>query len=120
MPQILAGTVRAYAVTSPERNGAIPDVPTVVESGLPDLVFSVWHGLYVAKDTPPDVVAKLNAALAAAVDDKGVQAKFASVGTTEYPAAQRSIAAHTDLFGTDLVRIGKLVEAAGIKLGDAN
>ena len=45
--QINAGTVKAYAITSPERNDALPDVPTTTEAGLPDIQVSVWHGLYV-------------------------------------------------------------------------
>ena len=50
--QIKGGTVKAYGITSPERNDALPDVPTTAEAGLPDVKVSVWHGLYVPKDTP--------------------------------------------------------------------
>ena len=116
VPQVLGGTVKAFAVTTAERSAAIPDVPTVAEAGIPDVLFVVWHGLYAAKGTPDDVIAKLNTALSEAVDDPDVKAKFASVGTVPYPAAQRTVAAHTTQFFNDIDRIGKLVEAAGIKL----
>ena len=39
--------MKAYAITAPERNAALPDLPTTAEGGLPDLNVSVWHGLYV-------------------------------------------------------------------------
>ena len=119
VPQILAGTVKAYAVTSTGRNAAIPEVPTVAEVGIPNVNFSVWHGLYAPKGTPDAVIARLNAELAAAVDDKAVQDKFALVGTLVYPKPQRTVAAHSDLFAKDYDRITKLVDAAGIKIGEA-
>ncbi len=119
VPQINAGSIKAFAVTSGERNDAIPNVPTVAEVGIPEVNFSVWHGLYVPKGTPDDVIQKLNAALADAVADPAVQAKFAAVGTVVYPAAQRNVAAHAALFAKEYARLEKLIEAAGIKLGEA-
>jgi tripartite-type tricarboxylate transporter receptor subunit TctC len=68
--QITAGTVKPYAITSPERNEALPDVPTTTEAGLPDVQVSVWHGLYVPKDTPDEVVQALTAALQAALQEQ--------------------------------------------------
>ena len=79
--QIKAGTVKAYAITSPERNDALPDVPTTAEAGLPNLEVSVWHGLYVPKDTPDEIVQALTAALKVALKDPNVIAKFAELGT---------------------------------------
>lgn len=119
VPQINAGTIKAFAVTSSERNEALPNVPTVAEVGIPDVNFNVWHGLYAPKGTPDDIIAKLNAALAAAVADPGVQAKFAAVGTVVYPPQQRSPTAHRDLFATEYARLEKLVGAAGIKPAEA-
>lgn len=119
VPQINAGTIKAFAVTSSERNDALPTVPTVAEVGIPEVNFSVWHGLYAPKGTPDDVIQKLNAALAAAVTDPAVQAKFAAVGTVVYPAAQRSVAAHAELFAKEYARLEKLVDTAGIKPGEA-
>lgn len=119
VPQILAGTVKAFALTSTERNAAIPDVPTVAEVGIPNVAFSVWHGLYAPKGTPGAVIAKLNAELVAAVADPAVQAKFAAVGTVVYPQTLRTVAAHADLFAKDFERITKLIESAGIKQAEA-
>ncbi len=119
VPQVQAGTIKAFAVTSPERSQAIPDVPTTTEVGIAEVSFNVWHGIYAPKETPDAVIAKLNAELAAALDDPEVQAKFASVGTVVYPKAQRNVAAHAELFAKDFDRITKLIEAAGIKQADA-
>ena len=114
VPQILAGTVNAFAVTTPERSAALPNVPTVAEVGVPDVLFSVWHGIYAPKYTPPDIIAKLNAEISAAVDDPDVLVKFALVGTVPYPKEQRTVAAHAALFARDYERLNKLIDDAGI------
>lgn len=93
--QIKAGKIKGYAITSPERIDALPDVPTTTEAGLPDVQVRVWHGLYVPADTPDDVVATLSAALQGALTDANVVAKFAELGTTPVPADQATPAAHT-------------------------
>ena len=59
--QIQAGTVKAYAVTSPERLEVLPDVPTAIESGLDGFEVMIWHGLYAPAGTPQDVVDRLSA-----------------------------------------------------------
>ena len=60
LPLIRAGKLRALAVTSPERNSSLPDVPTLVESGYPGLVAVAWWGLAAPAGTPPDVVKALS------------------------------------------------------------
>jgi tripartite-type tricarboxylate transporter receptor subunit TctC len=93
--QIKAGTIKAYAITSPERIEALPDVPTTTEGGLPDVQVRVWHGLYVPGDTPDEVVATLSQALQGALTDDNVIAKFAELGTTPVAADQATPEAHT-------------------------
>jgi tripartite-type tricarboxylate transporter receptor subunit TctC len=93
--QIKAGSIKAYAITSPERIDALPDVPTTTEAGLPDVQVRVWHGLYVPADTPEEVVATLSQALQGALTDENVIAKFAELGTTPVPADQATSEAHT-------------------------
>jgi hypothetical protein len=68
-PHIRAGTVKAYAVLSDARFAGLPDVPTVDEAGVPGVYFSAWSALFAPKGTPKDVIAKLNAALVAALAD---------------------------------------------------
>jgi tripartite-type tricarboxylate transporter receptor subunit TctC len=92
---ITAGTVKAYAITTPERNDALPDVPTTAEAGLPEVEVSVWHGLYVPADTPDEAVEALTAALQAALADENVASEFANLGTSPVAADQATPEAHT-------------------------
>jgi tripartite-type tricarboxylate transporter receptor subunit TctC len=92
---IKAGTVKAYAITSPEQNDALPDVPTTAEAGLPDVLIQVWHGLYVPSGTPDNVVQALTAALKEALVDETVTAEFAKLGTAPVSADQATPQAHT-------------------------
>ncbi len=93
--QIKAGSIKGYAITSPERIDALPDVPTTTEAGLPDVQVRVWHGLYVPADTPDEVVATLSGALQAALTDQNVVTKFAELGTTPVAADEATPQAHT-------------------------
>jgi tripartite-type tricarboxylate transporter receptor subunit TctC len=113
--QIKSGAVKAYAITSPERNAALPDLPTTAEAGLPDVQVGVWHGLYVPKDTPDSVVQALSNALKAALKDQNVVTKFAELGTVPVAEDQATPAAHTAKLQsqTDLWR--PIIEAAGVQ-----
>jgi tripartite-type tricarboxylate transporter receptor subunit TctC len=113
--QILGGEVKAYAVTSPERLANLPDLPTTAEAGLPDFAIGVWHGLYAPAGTPPDVLAKLNAALQAAVADPTVAERFAELGTSPATAEEATPEALAKTL-TDQIALWKpLIEAAGAK-----
>lgn len=98
VPQIKGGTIKAYAVTSRNRLDVLPDVPTMIELGLPNFEFVLWNGLYVPKGTPESVVAVLNGALQKALADKRVLARFADAGTQVFPESERSPAAHRARF----------------------
>jgi tripartite-type tricarboxylate transporter receptor subunit TctC len=63
IPQVQAGKLRALAVARPERWPALPEVPTLVESGYPDFTFDAWTGVMAPKGTPPQIVARLNAVI---------------------------------------------------------
>jgi tripartite-type tricarboxylate transporter receptor subunit TctC len=112
--QIKAGTVKAYAITSPERNEALPDVPTTAEAGLPDVQVGVWHGLYVPKDVPDEIVQLLTEALQAALADENVIAKFAELGTVPVPADQATPEAHTSKLQAQIELWKPIIEAAGV------
>jgi putative tricarboxylic transport membrane protein len=112
---IKAGTVKAYAITSPERNEAMPDVPTTTEGGLPDVQVRVWHGLYVPKDTPDEIVQKLTAALQGALTDQNVVTKFAELGTTPVTPDQATPEAHTAKLQSEIALWKPIIEAAGVQ-----
>ncbi len=71
--QVRAGNIRAYAVTDDKRVSSAADIPTVDEAGLPGFHMTLWSGLWVPKDTPRDIVAKLNAAAVDALNDPAVR-----------------------------------------------
>lgn len=80
VPQIQAGSIKAYAVALPERSPALPDVPTTKEGGLPDYQVSAWNAIFAPKGTPPEVVKTLNAALIKALDDPGTKKRLLELG----------------------------------------
>src|SRR5260370_37556787 len=93
LPQVRGGNVRAYAVTSRSRLASAPDIPTVDEAGLPELYIAYWHGIWAPKNTPGEAVARLNAAIVAALADKALQQRFLEVGPqTATPERQTPMA----------------------------
>ena len=80
LPQLRGGNIKAYAVASKTRLALAPDIPTMDEAGLPEFYLSVWHGLWVPKGTPKDVIAKLNSAVVDALADQSVRQKLIELG----------------------------------------
>ncbi|MGH6783961.1 MAG: Bug family tripartite tricarboxylate transporter substrate binding protein [Sphingomicrobium sp.] len=78
-PQIAAGAIKAYAVSSSERLPTLPGVPTAKEDGL-DYQMSIWAGIFAPKGTPAEAVNKLAAALDKALDDPAVMKRLADLG----------------------------------------
>jgi tripartite-type tricarboxylate transporter receptor subunit TctC len=76
-----SGTLRALAVLGPKRAPAMPEVPTIVEAGLPDVQGVTFNGLFAPKGTPPAVVEKLSAAIRTALEKKEVIAKLGELGS---------------------------------------
>ena len=77
--------LHGIAITSTERLEQLKDVPTTAELGMPEVSYTMWHGLYVAKGTPRGAVTALNAALRKALADPGVAAKLKQLGTLPFP-----------------------------------
>jgi tripartite-type tricarboxylate transporter receptor subunit TctC len=113
IPQIKAGTVKAYAVAAPARLDSLPDVPTTGESGI-DFIFSAWNAMVAPKDTPRDVVAKLADALGKALDDPNVKARYVELGSTGPQGADRGPAALQKLVESEVARITPVIKAAGV------
>jgi tripartite-type tricarboxylate transporter receptor subunit TctC len=80
VPQVKQGNIRALAIAQPERSAALPDVPTTIEAGLPAYQASGWNAMFAPKGTPRDIVAKLNAAANAALDDPVTKGKLEAIG----------------------------------------
>ncbi|MCU0884684.1 MAG: tripartite tricarboxylate transporter substrate-binding protein [Beijerinckiaceae bacterium] len=119
IPQIQGNKIKAYAVTSPQRLDIIKDVPTTREAGTP-IDMTIWHGLYAPKGTPAEALGKLSSALQAAMKDDGINARFASFGTTAFPEAQRTPAAHKVAFEAEIAKWAKALKEAGVNPAAAN
>jgi tripartite-type tricarboxylate transporter receptor subunit TctC len=115
LPQVLGDKVTAYGVTSTARIISIPNVPTLAEAGLTGFDFLVWHGLYAPKGTPDTIVEALNRALNSSLDDPTIRQRYVEMGRIEFPLDQRTPAAHKARLNSEIDRLGKLLEAAGIK-----
>jgi tripartite-type tricarboxylate transporter receptor subunit TctC len=81
VPQIQAGTIKAYAVALPQRSPALPDVPTTKEAGLPDFQVTAWNAIFAPKGTSPEVVSKLSGALQKALADQGTRKRLLELGS---------------------------------------
>ena len=86
VPQVQGGTIKSYAVATPERNPALPDVPTTKEGGLPDYQVSAWNALFAPKGAPKPALDKLTDALNKALDDPAVRKRLLDLGS-DIPAA---------------------------------
>lgn len=113
MGQIRAGEVKAYAVTTPERLAALPDLPTTAEAGLPQVEVGIWHALYAPAGTPEAAIEKLSAALQAALADPQVVARFAELGTTPEPADRATPAALQAHLAEQIALWKPVIDAAG-------
>jgi tripartite-type tricarboxylate transporter receptor subunit TctC len=113
VPQIQAGTIKAYAIGTPERNPALPDVPTSKEAGLPEFEASAWNALFAPKGTPKPVIDKLSAALDKALDDETVRKRLLDLGSDLPDKAKRTPQALAQLVKSEIDRWTPIIKAAG-------
>ena len=114
-PLVRSGQIKAYATMAKSRWWAAPDVPTMDEAGVPGLYASFWHGLWVPKGTPEDVVAKLNSEVRSALADPAVRQQMADQGQEIPPLEQQSpqaLGAHQQ---AEIKKWWPIIKAAGIK-----
>jgi len=109
---VRAGKLRALAVTVAQRSEALPDVPTMNEF-IPGFEASQWIGLVAPKDTPREIVDKLNAEINAALDDTKLKSRFAELGGTVMPGSPGDFG---KLIADETVKWGKVIQDARIKV----
>ncbi|MGQ0608654.1 MAG: tripartite tricarboxylate transporter substrate-binding protein [Chloroflexota bacterium] len=114
---ILAESVKAYAVTTPERIEALPDLPTTEEAGIGDVSVTVWHGLYVPGGTPQEIVDALNSALLVALQDENVVSSLADLGTAPVEQDRATPDAHAEHLQSQIELWRPIIEAAGVTAG---
>jgi tripartite-type tricarboxylate transporter receptor subunit TctC len=114
-PQVRAGGVKAYAVTSKTRSGAAPDIPTVDEAGLPGFYVTSWHAVWVPKGAPATVIGKLNAAVVDALAEPAVRKRLADIGQEIFPRGQQTPEAMRAYHKAEIEKWWPIVKAANIK-----
>ena len=78
--QVKAGAIKAYAIATPVRSPALPDLPTTIEAGMPDYQVTAWNAIFAPKDTPKEVVTALTDALGKALDDEATKGRLLELG----------------------------------------
>jgi tripartite-type tricarboxylate transporter receptor subunit TctC len=108
--QVLAGTVKAYAVSAPERLATLPDVPTAREAGV-NYEMSVWSGLFAPKGVPPQVIAKLADALDKSLDEPVVAETLTKLGGSVPAKGERNPAAFDRFVRSEIARWAPILAA---------
>jgi putative tricarboxylic transport membrane protein len=114
-PHILNGGVKPIAVTAPTRAKAIPNVPTTIEAGVPELQTLTWTALFAPKGTPKPIIERLNAAVDKAMNDPAIAKRLDELGAdVPPPGEQRSPQALRKLVAAEVAKWVPLIRAAGI------
>ena len=92
-PHIKSGSLRALAVTTPQRNPSFPNVPTAMESGAPVYDFASWGGMFAPAGTPREIVLKLNGELAKALNGADIKKRFDDMGLVAKPSSPEDFGA---------------------------
>jgi putative tricarboxylic transport membrane protein len=109
--QIAAGTIKAYAVSSPERLAALPNVPTAKEAGG-NYEMSIWAGIFAPKGTPKEIVDKLANTLDRTLDDPGVAKRLAELGGSIPPKVERTPAKFDAFVKAEIARWSPILKGS--------
>jgi tripartite-type tricarboxylate transporter receptor subunit TctC len=112
-PQVQAGKIKAFAIATPGRSPALPDVPTTKEAGLPTYEVSAWNAIFAPKGTPDEAVAKLSDALVKALGDEGTRKKLLALGAVIPEGDARKPAALQSLVESEVARWTPVLKEAG-------
>jgi tripartite-type tricarboxylate transporter receptor subunit TctC len=115
LPNVEAGKYKAFAVLSEQRWAKSPNTPTMIESGVPGLSITFWHGLWAPAGTPKDVVGRLDGAVKIALADPTVRQRLDTLGQVIFPADQQNPAALAAYNQAEIDKWWPVIKAAGIK-----
>ena len=111
-----AGSAKPFAVTGRSRVKSSPDIPTVEEAGLPGFTASLWYGLWVPRNTPKEIIAKLNATMVQVLASAPVRQRFDELGIEVSPIAQQSPEALRAFQKAEAERWWPIIKASNIKV----
>lgn len=114
VPQIASGTMRGLAVAATTRNPNAPGVPSAIEAGVPDYVFQGWNAIFAPRGTPPAVVARLDQALRAALEDPAIIRRIEELGSLPARPDQRGPEVLQALVRSEVDRWATVIRAAGL------
>jgi tripartite-type tricarboxylate transporter receptor subunit TctC len=112
-PHIQSGRLRALALAAPKRSPLFPDVPTMIEQGLPKVEAVNWYGIQVAAKTPPEIIAKINEAFAKTLNDPDMRQKLIGRGADPIPSTP---AEFTAFVKAEYDKWGPIAKASGAKI----
>ncbi|MGZ6080213.1 MAG: tripartite tricarboxylate transporter substrate-binding protein, partial [Myxococcaceae bacterium] len=113
VPQIQAGTIKAYAIAQAQRSPALPEVPTTKEGGLPEFQVTAWNAIFAPRGTPPDIVSKLSGALRKALADEGTRKRLLDLGADLSDTAAQTPEGLAKLVESEVARWNKVLKSAG-------
>ncbi|MFL6796131.1 MAG: tripartite tricarboxylate transporter substrate-binding protein [Xanthobacteraceae bacterium] len=114
LPQVRAGTIKAFAVTGKQRLAAAADVPTVEEAGFPGLHAVNWQAVFLPRGVPKEIVGTLNSAVMAALGDANVRRQLTGIGQEIFPADQQAPEALRDFQRAEIEKWWPIIKAANI------
>ena len=114
LQHIAAGNVKLYGVTASKRIAALPNAPTLAESGLKDFQVVVWHGMYLPKATPKPVADRLTAALQASLKEPDVRKKLADLGAEIVPVDKQTPEGLRVWLKAEIDKWTPIIRAAGV------
>jgi tripartite-type tricarboxylate transporter receptor subunit TctC len=113
LPQIQAGKVTAYAVTSPQRLPTLPSVPTVADAGLPGYDSTGWFGVVAPAATPTSIITRLHAEINAALNDDAIKASIRKLGVEPVPESRDAFEVY---IRAETQKWANVVKTAGVKV----
>lgn len=113
MPTILNGRVRAIAVAGRQRLAQLPDLPTMIEAGMPDFEADSWNGLFAPAGTPPDIIAKLAKATIAILKSDEIAEKFATISATPVGSTPEQFKRYVH---EEVMKWGQVAKQAGVTI----
>ena len=113
--QVKGDTIKAYAIATPARSPALPDVPTTTEAGLPQYQVSAWNALFAPKGTPKEIVAKLNETYMKGLEDETTRKRLLELGSVLPDKAGQTPAALQKLVESEVARWNPILKGTAVQ-----